>query len=254
MKKFLKITLPIISLSLFIFTCGQSQFDRYKETFHELTIDEKSRKFKGNEGDVNDLKGCGVLFDEQWIYNIRWNDWSPRKEWFDGRIIHSTGVAFNPSKNINMVLKSPLLHQIYIGPWRPITLTKPIPASFTLAHLFASKEQTEADLIKSGLKQQKLIRFFAYYPKEGGNITYQYESQTPENKSISEKPFSLSPSAKIAPDRFGLCVVKWTAKFGYNAVADLHKNPWWPFFSSKYLVGSGKIIDSETGKIIEAKE
>ncbi len=49
---------------------------------------------------------------------------------------------------------------------------------------------------------------------------------------------------------FGLCVVKWTAKFGYNAAADLHKNPWWPFFSSKYLVGSGKIIDSETGEVI----
>ncbi|NCA28965.1 MAG: hypothetical protein EBS92_06840 [Proteobacteria bacterium] len=28
---------------------------------------------------------------------------------------------------------------------------------------------------------------------------------------------------KIAPDRFGLCVVKWTAKYGYNAIAETKK-------------------------------
>jgi len=52
-----------------------------------------------------------------------------------------------------------------------------------------------------------------------------------ENKNIKEKPFSLSPSGKIAPDRSDLCVVKWIAKFGYNA-----------------------IYDQKTKKIIEAEE
>ncbi len=94
------------------------------------------------------------------------------------------------------------------------------------------------------------VRFFAYTGIGGGSIIYQYESQTPENKNIKEKKFSLPPNAKIAPDRFSLCVVKWTAKYGYNAVADCKKNPWFPFFSKQYLKCSGNIIDSETHKII----
>ena len=84
-----------------------------------------------------------------------------------------------------------------------------------------------------------------HYPKEGGEIQYQYESQTKENKNILEKEFSLSPTAKYAPDRFGLCVVKWTARFGYNAVAEVE----YPGFFNKIFrsnpVPTGKIIDVE---------
>jgi len=68
---------------------------------------------------------------------------------------------------------------------------------------------------------------------------------TSENKNIPEKKFNLSPTAKIVPDRFRLCVVKWTARFGYNAVAEV-----------KYPGLFNKIfgVPVPTGKIIEAKE
>ena len=52
-------------------------------------------------------------------------------------------------------------------------------------------------------------------------------------------------SEKWLTDRFGLCVVKWTARFGYNAVAEVE----YPGFFNKIFrsnpVPTGKIIDVE---------
>lgn len=236
MKKVSKTIASILLLSLTLISCGQRQFDRYKETFHELTRDLKSRKLQGNKSDIDDLNGCGALF--------KLGEWELRKSkncgrdqsWVKGTMITETGFSldFNPKQNSTFFINQKDIHPVYLGPWQPITLTHS-EGSF---------------LNKKEITEQKQIRFFAYYPKEGGRIEYQYESQTEENKNIPEKKFSLSPTAKYAPDKFGLCVVKWTAKYGYNAVADLHPNPWFPLFTREYLTGSGKIIDSETGKII----
>jgi len=242
MKKISKLVVLTLLLSVTLIACGQRQFDRYKETFRELNRDPKSRKLHGSENDAGDLKGCEVV--------VKMSDWMIRKvgknheHKYYGRSQHwrkrtmntETGVSldFNPQQNSVFFINQKDIHPIYLGPWRPIILTH------TEGSFLNSKKITE----------EKLIRFFAYQKKEGGPITYQYESQTEENKNIPEKKFSLSPTAKYAPDKFSLCVVKWTAKYGYNAVADLHKNPWFPFFSGQYLVGSGKIIDSETGEVI----
>ena len=153
--------------------------------------------------------------------------WSRHQAWRSGTMYHGTGIGLDlPTKyfkNLTMVLSNNSIHPIYIGPWHH---SQPI---------------------------QKNIRFFAYYPKSGGDIQYQYESQTEENKSIPEKSFSLSPTAKIAPDRFSLCVVKWTAKYGYNAIAETKKV--YPkgisgFFA--WLFRDYELVP--TGKIIEAKE
>ena len=133
-------------------------------------------------------------------------------------------IFFNPKQNSAFFSKKESIQFVYIGPWQKITLTKYADGLFNF----------------SSTKEEKTIRFFAYSDIDGGDIKYQYESQTEENKKIPEKPFSLSGS--IAPDKFSLCVVKWTAKFGYNAIAEVKsKNK----FSKNYLVPTGKIIEAK---------
>ena len=88
--------------------------------------------------------------------------------------------------------------------------------------------------------------YFATVSKQGGDIQYQYESQTEENKNILEKEFSLSATAKYAPDCLGLCVVKWTARFGYNAIAEVE----YPGFFNKIF----RLNPAPTGKIIDVEE
>ncbi len=236
MTKFLKVILLILVSTLIITACGQRQFDRYKDTIYELTRDEKSRKLKGNENDLNDLSNCGILFNlGKWELRKSRN-YGRDQSWIDGTMITETGFSldFNPKQNSAFFINQKDKYLVYLGPWHSITLTR------TEGSFFNSKKITE----------QKQIRFFAYQKKDGGRIEYQYESMTEENKNIPEKKFSLSPTSKYAPDKFSLCVVKWTAKYGYNAVADLHPNPWFPFFTREYLTGSGKIIDSQTKEII----
>jgi len=164
------------------------------------------------------LGGCDTL--------VEMSDWGLRKSgnygkswsWFNGRIMTETGVSldFKPQQKSSFFTKQKDLHIIYIGPWH------------------------------HSPRINKTIRFFAYTGIGGGNIQYQYESQTEENKNIPEKPFSLPSNLKVAPDRFGLCVVKWTARFGYNAVAEVEYKG---FFNKIF-----RLAPSPTGKIIEAKE
>lgn len=225
MKRILITTLITLVLTT---SCQVDTFHMYKDEIRELLQDPKTRKIQGNEDDIKDLTGCPWLFKiEKWEHNGRY------ESWFDGRIYHRTGVGLDLStkyfKNIKIAINDKLIHVIYIGPWHQVTLTH-IKGSF-----FSRKT----------IEEKKQIRFFAYYSKEGGNIQYQYESMTSENKNIPEKKFSLSPTAKIAPDRFRLCVVKWTARFGYNAVAEV-----------KYPGLLNKIfgVPVPTGKVIEEKE
>lgn len=201
--------------------CAFDTFDMYKDTIHELNRDPKSRKLEGGENDVTNLEGCPVLikttkWQEQEIKGFGKN-YGREQSWRKGAMYIGTGVSLDLPikrgwKNISMILKDKTYHSVYIGPWH-----------------YASR-----------IKKQ--IRFFAYQKVEGGEIHYQYESMTEENKNIKEKPFSLSPNAKIAPDKFSLCAVKWTARFGYNAIAEVKsKNP----FSKNYLVPTGKVIEAK---------
>lgn len=223
----------VFMLQFFVASCSADTFHFYKDDFQEMVQDRKQRKVRGNENDVNDLEGCEYLSEiGNWENNFpndkeRSKTWSRHQGWRKSAMYHGTGVGLDlPTqyfKNIKMALSDKSLHPIYIGPWQ---------YSPTL---------------------QKTIRFFAYYPKEGGDIQYQYESQTEENKSIPQKAFSLSPTAKIAPDRFGLCVVKWTAKYGYNAIAETKKvYPKGVFGFFARIFRDYELVP--TGKIIEAKE
>ena len=198
--------------------CQTDTFHYYKDEVFELTQDPKTRKIQGNERDVNDLSGCNYLFElNQWGVEKRWNSWYRENVWKNGKIndYRTFGLDFKDDLSYR-ILQNKSIHPIYIGPW----------------HHSPSINKT--------------IRFFAYYPKQGGEIQYQYESQTEENKNIPEKSFNLSPTAKYAPDNFGLCVVKWTARFGYNAVAEVEYKG---FFNKIF-----RLAPTPTGKIIEAKE
>jgi hypothetical protein len=180
-----------------------------------MSQDPKQRMFKGNENDVDNLDGCQYLLElGQWQKDSdkRWGEsWFRRNIWKSGTINHHKIFGFDIKSYLSpKILQDSTKHPVYIGPWQYSPTIK------------------------------KNIRFFAYQPEEGGEIEYQYESKTEENKNIKEKPFSLS--GKIAPDRFSLCVVKWTAKYGYNAISEVKsKNP----FSKNYLVPTGEIIQTK---------
>lgn len=225
-----------IFLTLILTTsCKVDTFHMYKDEINDLLQDQKTRTFKSGDGDVNDLDGCQVDYElGQWQKDIRRKTWSG--SWTRSNAsINPSGIvsegdiyldAIGGKMNSVQVLKNSNFYPIYIDPWHPITLTH------TEGSLFSSKKITE----------QKQIRFFAYTDIDGGEIRYQYESQTEENKNIPEKKFSLPPNAKIAPDKFGLCVVKWTARFGYNAIAEVKSKN---IFSKNYLVPTGKIIEAK---------
>lgn len=228
--------LLIIALIFLLSGCpalpGSERHNKEMEAIRELLRDPKTRSFKDTDNNPDVLYKCPILFEvgewERYGEKIYKNVWNKDSEWFDGKIVSSGGTSldFGSLDYSHCVAKQKNLYSVYIGPWKAVTLTHKSG--------FFPFYKTESET--------KLIRFFAYQDKEGGPITYQYESQTSENKKIPEKSFSLSPTSKYAPDNFSLCVVKWTAKYGYNAIAEVKsKNP----FSKNYLVPTGKIIKAE---------
>lgn len=216
-----KIFVIIFIIQAIISGCQVDTFHYYKEDVAELTRDQKTRKIQGNENNINDLSGCNYLLElGRWQRedDKKWGiSWFRRNVWRDGSVNNYKIFGFNIKSELSSkITNESTNYSIYIGPWY------------------------------HSPRINKTIRFFAYYPKDGGEINYQYESQTEENKNIPEKQFSLSPTAKYAPDNFGLCVVKWTAKFGYGAVAEVEYKG---FFNKIF-----RLSPTPTGKIIEAKE
>ena len=243
MRNSSRFLIAVFAIQITLSSCKVDTFDMYKDSMYEDWQSPKDRKVVGNENNLNDLRGCPVLVEIGKWKKAKWenNAWSVPQSWIDGTMYNGTGIGLDFKNNLsNKILPNKLLYPIYIGPWHPITLSR------TEGSFFSKKE----------IKEQKTIRLFAYTGIGGGEARYQYESQTEENKNIPEKKFSLPSKTRdgspaIPPKRFDLCVVKWIAKFGYNAVAEVKSTN---TFSKNYLVPTGRIIDSETGKIIEAKE
>lgn len=195
-----------------ITSCAFDTFDMYKEVIDESGRDPSTRKMQGGENDVNDLRGCQIEYElGQWRkssakHEAFKNTWERSSASIDGTMISEGNFYLGYKYDIGSheVLKDKSLHPAYIGPWQKTTLTR------TEGSFFNRKKITE----------ERQIRFFAYQKKEGGRIFYQYESMNEGNKNIPTRPFSLSPTGKIAPSKFNLCAVKWVAKFGYNAIYD----------------------------------
>jgi hypothetical protein len=227
-----KIYLLALLIQALLTSCKFDTFDMYQETFDELFRNPKSIKITNSDKEVNNLDRCPILIDmggwERYGKELYKDTWNRDRSWYNGKIIASGGVSldFGQEDNSSYVQSQSNLIPIYIGPWHPITLTHTTGFfPFTKTH-----------------KQEKQIRFFAYTGIGGGEIKYQYESMTEQNKNIPQKEFSLPyGSAQYPPNPFDLCVVKWTAKFGYNAIAEVKsKNP----FSKNYLIPTGKIIEA----------
>lgn len=211
----MKIFLQLFFVTLLLTnSCTLDTSDRYKDTMNE-TLNPLSGKIKEvqNIDDVEDMGGCQFL--------IELNPWSKksskwglsitrRNVWKDGRINNYGLFGLDESSKLLGKYHDDKHHLIYIGPWQ---LSKPI---------------------------NKQIRFYAYYSKNGGEISYQFESMNDKNKGIPQKSFNLIPNSKYPPDKFGLCVTKWIANHGYNAISEVKsKNP----FSKNYLMPTGNVIE-----------
>ena len=176
---------------------------------------------------------CPILFESTgWVHNERWNDWERRMHWFGpGTFITGTGIGIysDQSHSSHAIQSNPSTPYIltYIGPWKKVTLTE-------TTHFWQEPKTTEVE-----------IRLIASQNKRILNVDFETKDEL--NSKIPEQDFVLlEPASELIP----ICYIKWVSKYGYNAIADLHPNPWFPFFTREYLTGSGKIIDSETSKII----
>ena len=147
--------------------CQFDTFHYYKDEVAELMRDPKTRKIQGNEGDVNDLNGCHYLLELglwQREDDKKWGvSWFRSNVWKNGSMNDYKIFAFDIKSELsNKILMEQSQYPIYIGPWH------------------------------YSPRINKTIRFFAYTGIGGGNIQYQYESQTEENKNIPEKKILTS--------------------------------------------------------------
>lgn len=206
MKIFLQLFFATLLLTN---SCSLETSDRYKDTINE-TLNPLSGKIRGvqNIDDVSDMKGCQVLIKQSWSFDNKWG-WGAWQEWKDNTLETHQGITADSRSLIKSSEITNKYHLIYIGPWQ---FSKPI---------------------------NKQIRFYSYYTKNGGEIDYQFESMNDQNKVIPQKSFNLILNSKYPPDKFGLCVTKWIANHGYNAISEVKsKNP----FSKNYLAPTGNVI------------
>lgn len=184
--------------------------------------------------------GCeSMIFNiKEWkvAYTLKGNEyWGRHESWFSSNgMITETGSSFdfNPqlekSYNITNNDSSPYI-LIYIGPWQKITLSYP-------SSLFESPKTTEKE-IRLIAKQSK-VRLSAHF-----------EVKDNLNKNIEAKPLITTPYPVDIVDSITLCQIRWSDKYGYDAVVDYKLNPL-RFFGAKTFLGSGKIINFRTGEII----
>lgn len=187
-----------------------------------------------NADGFNERSDCPILFDvKKWERDFTLDGreyWGRHQSWLgkDGGVDESgDSFDFNPKseKSYNIINNPKSAAAItYIGPWMKVSLS---------SGPFWNKKIREDE-----------IRMIA--TQNGDYIENHYESKDDLNKNIPEQRFILlEPASYLLP----ICEIKWVSKFGYNAVADYKLNPF-RFFTGKVLIGSGKIIDSETGEII----
>lgn len=214
MKKLLK-----IFVITFVFTVSNNSF---------------ADQFDRMRGGFTEKSDCPIL------YNLgRWEHkyitgggeyWAKRQAWIQGSWESDVWIGIDldeKSKSYSIINDSHNSSSlIYIGPWQEVILTYP-------ARFGEEKKQIEVE-----------IRLIA--TQKGSMIRSHYETKDDLNKDIPEQRFIL---LEPSDDLIELCKVKWVSRFGYNAVADYKLNPF-RFFTGNVLTGSGKIIDSETGKII----
>lgn len=224
----IKITLrKILSLIVMLMvatSCYADMMPNEQKAINELLQDTKTRKFRESDFKDNDFSGCGFLIElGEWErLNNDPNIWDKNYSWINSRLdwMNHTGIYLNHHTSTPKIQSQTKLNKkrfVYIGPW-------------------------QYDKVIG-----KEIRFFAYQDVDGANLGYQFETKTTKNSSIKERPFSLS--GKYAPNGFKLCVVKWIANYGYNAIAENHRQLrpgfWNWLFRNHELVITGNIVQAE---------
>jgi hypothetical protein len=215
------ITLLLITTSSCSFK--RNSFENYQGTINEILNPNASNLAEiQNIADVRDMRGCGFDIElGSWYKNKNlskpWKEvWSRPVSEYDHGIIGSGNqyVDFDPKDSTPHLTKNPLIHIVYIGPWH------------------YSK------------KVGKEIRFVAYTGWGGGDISYQFESKTPENQNILSKEYNLPEKGKTY-QRTQICIVKWIANHGYNAIAQVRYEGIINKVFHHTPIATGKIIEVE---------
>lgn len=172
--------------------------------------------------DKDDLNGCPILIKNVWDGYGHKNGAGVDQTWLRGTWYSERGIGLDsrPQYKSYVIQKSKISKLIYVGKWQRVE--------------------------KIG-KNIRLISAQFDDPKEkSGGIRNYYESMDEQNKKIPEMPLKL-----IKPT-YGddICILKWHAKYGYNAIAEnyrqLRPGFWnWLFRNHELII---------TGKIVEAKE
>ncbi len=206
-------------------SCKRNSIEHYQSSIDSMLQPANKTAKEQNVFDVGDMRGCGMEIEKgEWyrnknLFRAGVEIWSRHVSSNEKGIIASGNeyVDANPENFSHLIAKNPKAHIVYIGPW-----------------------QFQKNIGKE-------IRFVAYTGSGGGHISYHFESKTPENTAIKEKPFSL-PIKLSYPPKEQLCMVKWIANFGYDAISTVKsQNP----FSRNFLVPTGRIIDAYTGELIK---
>ena len=233
-----KVFLTICLASFLTTDCRADNVVNNQNVIYVNMVHQKSgEKIEHNYNDVNDLRWCQTIYElGEWSKSkVFYDVWERSMASIDNGIVYEGELYLDSKNKLNSVklINNKKFHIAYIGPWQPTTLTH------TEGSFFNKKKITE----------EKQIRFVAYQSIDyknspalnyHGDIRYFFESMNDQNKNIPAKPLSLLPDA--VPNEVDLCVIKWNANFGYNAVAEVKsKNP----FSKNYLVPTGKVIDAK---------
>ena len=193
-----------------------------------------------SQNDPNNLKGCPILIEQgDWrqtssgkkIVTYTWGKrmvWLMANGWEIRRGVSIDAYPEIKSYHFPSHPENKNSHLVYIGPWKHIE------------------------------ELQKNIRLIGYQGKnpnrKSTGIRYDYESMDERNKKIPEMTLKL---VQKTYDFDELCNIKWIAKYGYNAIAENTKElepGFWPWLLRiRYTVLTGRIIDSETGKVINPK-
>jgi hypothetical protein len=189
------------------------------------SINKYLKGFNNNPQKPEGEAGCVMVKLYPWKNDSVWG-WGRHWSWeeWNSPITSSNGITLDHSKSesTSYLVKQKTEHPeksdywgefIYIGPWKYVP------------------------------KIGKEIRLVAKQSRIYGGITSFFESKTPENAKIPEMP--EIKLARFPENNLDYCKVLWMKTYGYNAVADLKPNPWWPLFSKNYYRGTGKVIEAK---------
>lgn len=252
MRKYLKISCLLILPILSVISCKRNSIENYQSSIDNL-LQPISKTAKGQDVyDVKDMRGCGYMIHiGRWVSRDGYSKkkWGRDRQWHELPSITSySGFSLdNPLNSTEEIVKNPDYHIVYIGPWKEALLIDDYPFLFGFLNNFKTQDEFNKLLLEKGYAHKREIRFVAYTGRGGGHIFRHFESKTPKNIIIKERAFSLPKMNHGYPPKEHVCITKWIANFGYDAISEVKSNN---LFSRNYKVPTGKIINAYSGDVI----